>query len=74
MSKPGPQGWTKVVDDAGLARFARLLRDYHDAVKDFTPPNEVSWFTSEARLGDHEVICSPASANPAATRSARRSR
>lgn len=57
QGESGPQGWAKVVDDAGLARFARLLRDYHDAVQDFVPPDEVSWSTGEVGLGDHEVIC-----------------
>ncbi len=36
----GPQGWAPVIDDAGLARFARLLRTYHDAVAGFRPPPE----------------------------------
>jgi hypothetical protein len=53
----GRQGWTKVVDDAGLVRFARLLRDYHDAVVDFAPPDEVRWFTGEAGTGGDELIC-----------------
>jgi aminoglycoside phosphotransferase (APT) family kinase protein len=51
----GPQGWAKVVDDAGLVRFARLLRDYHDAVAGFRPPDGLRWFTGET--GGDEVIC-----------------
>jgi hypothetical protein len=43
----GPQGWAKVVDDAGLVSFARLLREYHDAVAGFEPPAELGWFTGE---------------------------
>jgi hypothetical protein len=53
----GPQGWAHVVDDAGLVRFARLLRDYHAAVADFDPPAEVMWFTGETGSAGHEVIC-----------------
>ncbi len=53
----GPQSWAKVIDDAGLARFARLLRDYHDAVADFRPPDELEWFTGENGLRDKELIC-----------------
>ncbi|MGH8883357.1 MAG: aminoglycoside phosphotransferase family protein, partial [Stackebrandtia sp.] len=53
----GPPGWARVVDDAGLARFARLLRDYHDAVIGFEPPDEVCWFTGEAGTGGQELIC-----------------
>ncbi|HET6707093.1 aminoglycoside phosphotransferase family protein [Amycolatopsis sp.] len=51
----GPQGWAKVVDDAGLTGFARLLRDYHDAVADFRPSDELEWSTGEG--GSGEVIC-----------------
>ncbi|WP_460334687.1 aminoglycoside phosphotransferase family protein [Actinoallomurus acanthiterrae] len=53
----GPQGWAKVVDDAGLMAFACLLRHYHDAVAGFRPSEEVGWFTGETGLGDDEVIC-----------------
>ncbi|MGW3347313.1 aminoglycoside phosphotransferase family protein [Nonomuraea rubra] len=53
----GPQGWAKVVGDAGLAAFARLLRGYHDAVAGFRPPPGLSWFTGEAEPRDGEVIC-----------------
>lgn len=53
----GPQGWAKVVEDAGLVTFARLLRDYHDAVAGFRPPHGLSWFTGEAAPRDDEVIC-----------------
>lgn len=53
----GPQGWAKVVDDAGLVRFARLLRDYHDAVADFRPSDELNWFTGETGTGGDELIC-----------------
>ncbi|NRQ36514.1 phosphotransferase [Nonomuraea sp. NN258] len=31
----GAQSWSKVVPEAGLAAFARLLREYHDAVDGF---------------------------------------
>ncbi|MBE8525276.1 phosphotransferase [Amycolatopsis sp. H6(2020)] len=53
----GPQGWAKVSDDAGLRRFARLLRDYHDAVAGFRPPDELTWFTGESGTGGTELIC-----------------
>lgn len=53
----GPQGWAKVVDDAGLMAFARLLRDYHDAVAGFRPPDELRWFTGETGPREDEVIC-----------------
>jgi hypothetical protein len=53
----GPQGWARVIDDAGLARFARLLRDYHEAVTHFDPPDEVRWFTGQAGTSGNEEIC-----------------
>ncbi|WIX88759.1 aminoglycoside phosphotransferase family protein [Amycolatopsis sp. DG1A-15b] len=53
----GPQGWAQVVGDAGLARFARLLRDYHDAVAGFRPPPESRWFGGTTGTGGSEVIC-----------------
>jgi aminoglycoside phosphotransferase (APT) family kinase protein len=41
----GPDGWAKVVDEDGLVAMARLLRDYHEAVRGF------------GDVGDGEVIC-----------------
>src|SRR5262245_29790843 len=31
----GGEGWAKVVENEGLAAMARLLRDYHEAVRGF---------------------------------------
>lgn len=53
----GPQGWGKVVGDAGLRAFARLLRDYHAAVAGFRLPRGLRWCTGEAGPGDDQVIC-----------------
>ncbi|GAA3250178.1 aminoglycoside phosphotransferase family protein [Nonomuraea helvata] len=53
----GPQSWAKVVDDSGLTSFARLLRDYHDAVAGFRPPEGLRWSSGEAEPRDDEVIC-----------------
>ncbi|MBU2668922.1 aminoglycoside phosphotransferase family protein [Actinoplanes bogorensis] len=39
----GADGWAKVVDERGLAAMARLLRDYHDAVRDFRPVAAAGW-------------------------------
>jgi len=33
----GKDGWQKITTDAGLRKYAQLLRAYHDAVKDFRP-------------------------------------
>ncbi|TYC18952.1 aminoglycoside phosphotransferase family protein [Actinomadura syzygii] len=53
----GPCGWANVVNDAGLIAFARLLRDYHDTVAGFRPPEELSWFTGRRGVGRDEVVC-----------------
>lgn len=53
----GPQGWAQVVGDAGLIRFAHLLRAYHDAVSTYQPPTGTVWACTDAPLGTGEVIC-----------------
>ncbi|MDT0343292.1 aminoglycoside phosphotransferase family protein [Streptomyces litchfieldiae] len=53
----GPAGWAPVVDDAGLTAFARLLREYHDAVAGFVPPPGAVWVTGPGAPGDGEVVC-----------------
>ena len=54
----GPDGWAKVVDDRGLIAFARLLRDYHDAVAEYRPAETTCWSTTTTSgpVGD-EVVC-----------------
>src|SRR5512139_3875114 len=53
----GPHAWAEIVDDAGLKSFARLLRDYHNAVAGFRPPDGLTWFTGHSRPVDDQVIC-----------------
>ncbi|MCC9311084.1 aminoglycoside phosphotransferase family protein [Kitasatospora sp. RB6PN24] len=53
----GPDGWAKVVDDRGLIAFARLLREYHDAVAGYRPPGTTCWSTKTAGPVGDEVIC-----------------
>jgi len=38
-----PDRFALVEPTAGLVRVARLVRDFHDAVKDFTPPPDARW-------------------------------
>jgi hypothetical protein len=47
----------RVIPDAGLAAYARLLRAYHDAVADYRPPPDADWAVGRLRLADGEVIC-----------------
>lgn len=53
----GPEGWSRIVDDAGLRAFARLLRDYHQAVAGFRPPPEAAWCTGATGLRPGEIVC-----------------
>lgn len=53
----GPAGWAKVVDDTGLVAMARLLRDYHEAVRGFRPSPGASWATDRGPVGADELIC-----------------
>jgi hypothetical protein len=55
--RSGREGWAAIVDDRGLASFARLLRAYHDAVRGFRPPAGVVWACTDAPLGVGELIC-----------------
>jgi hypothetical protein len=53
----GPAGWAKVVDDEGLAAFARLLREYHDATAGFSPPDGALWADGAPAPGADQVVC-----------------
>ncbi|ONK13538.1 aminoglycoside phosphotransferase family protein [Streptomyces sp. MP131-18] len=53
----GPAGWARIVDDAGLAAFARLLREYHEAVADFTPPPGAVWSAGPRPRAAGEIVC-----------------
>lgn len=49
----GSDAWKEVASDQGLIRFARLLREYHDAVAEFVAPHDARW----AFVGTGEIIC-----------------
>ena len=53
----GAHVWAMVVPDEGLARFARLVRDFHDAVGTFTPPAEAAWATGTGPPCAGEIVC-----------------
>ncbi|MBW8485398.1 aminoglycoside phosphotransferase family protein [Actinomadura parmotrematis] len=53
----GPAGWARAVDRQGLRNLARLLRDYHDAAQDFTPPPDTLWSTGTSIPSRNDVIC-----------------
>lgn len=53
----GAAGWSRVVPDEGLRAFARLLRDYHEAVRGFVPPPDARWALSYPRPATGAVVC-----------------
>jgi len=53
----GPQGWAGVVPDDGLAAFARLLREVHDATTGFTPPDRAVLAVYTHTSTEAEVVC-----------------
>lgn len=54
----GPKGWARVVDERGLRNAARLLRDYHQAVAEWQPSQELTWSNGKQGAGDPgDTIC-----------------
>ncbi|GLW35863.1 aminoglycoside phosphotransferase family protein [Actinoplanes regularis] len=53
----GGAAWSRVVEDAGLVAMARLLRDYHDAVRGFRPSAAAGWAASTGEFGDGHLVC-----------------
>ena len=53
----GADVWALAASDQGLARFARQLRDYHDAVAGFVPPDDARWATGSGGPLAGEVVC-----------------
>jgi aminoglycoside phosphotransferase len=56
----GALGWSKIVPEAGLRRWASFLRRYHDTVAGYRPPPGSIWSTSPVRdqpAGPGEIIC-----------------
>ena len=53
----GADSWAKIVPDEGLAKFARLLREYHDAVRTFVPPSGTQWAIKEPVRTTDDLIC-----------------
>jgi hypothetical protein len=51
----GAVGWYRIHSDRGLRRFASLLREYHDAVRDLRPSPDLAWALRPAE--PYEVVC-----------------
>lgn len=53
----GGDSWVKIITDAGLARFARLLREYHEAIRGFEPSPQSQWAYSVGAPGPGQILC-----------------
>ena len=53
----GAAGWAKVVADEGLVAMARLLREYHEAVRGFRPAAAAGWAGYAGGFGADELVC-----------------
>ena len=53
----GPISWGYLHSDEGLASVARLLRTYHDAVREYRPPPHTVWADHTGAPADGEVLC-----------------
>jgi Phosphotransferase enzyme family len=54
----GPDGWAPVVDEEGLAACARLLHAYHQAVAEWRPEVDPTWFDGSVGTGGPgQLVC-----------------
>lgn len=53
----GGDSWVKITTDSGLAKFARLLREYHEAIRGFAPSPESQWAYSVGSPKSGEIMC-----------------
>ena len=53
----GRDAGKRVSGDRALVNFARLLRDYHDNVRDYVPSPDADWALPAAGSGTVEVVC-----------------
>ncbi|MFG1926985.1 aminoglycoside phosphotransferase family protein [Cryptosporangium sp. NPDC048952] len=53
----GGAAWHRVVGDAGLIAMARLLREYHDAVRGFRPTAVAGWAAHDGAFDAEELVC-----------------
>src|SRR6201996_6553666 len=56
----GPLGWSRIVPEAGLRRWASFLRQYHDTVAGYQPPLGSIWSAPPVRdrpAGAGEIVC-----------------
>ncbi|WP_375389779.1 phosphotransferase [uncultured Amnibacterium sp.] len=52
----GMEAWRRIVPVAGLREYARLIRRYHDAVRDYAPPADAEWMIGRRALAPDEIV------------------
>ena len=52
----GKSGWYKIHSDQGLKNYAKLLRDYHDAVASYRPSKDSIWAYATGGLKANEIV------------------
>lgn len=53
----GKEGWYKIHSDNGLQNYARLLREYHDAVAGYKPSADTEWAYAKGGLKPGQIVC-----------------
>lgn len=53
----GKEGWYKIHSNKGLQNYARLLREYHDAIAGYIPSDSSIWAYAEGGLKPGEIVC-----------------
>ncbi|MGC4042791.1 MAG: aminoglycoside phosphotransferase family protein [Armatimonas sp.] len=53
----GSAGWHKIISDEGLEKYARLLRRYHDVVKNYRPGEDSQWAHGTGGVAAGELVC-----------------
>lgn len=53
----GKEGWFKIHSDRGLRNYAKLLREYHQAVSGYNPPEDSVWAYAQGGLKPGEIVC-----------------
>ena len=53
----GPEGWAKIVPEAGLNGWASFLRRYHDAVADYRPDPASVWSSGTGDCEPGHIVC-----------------
>ena len=53
----GPDGWARILPEAGLRRWARFLRHYHDVVAGYRPVSGTVWASGPGTCGPDQIIC-----------------